>query len=271
MVSNPECGKQNVIAKPDYYGYYMLYGEGDYSVSLTAITENGTKTISDSFRVAEELPYSVERVGPTRIYPLADYTMKMIFKFEEDFNGDIIEKAAYRFPNFQFSIFNFQTIFPRLSNKQYPISNIKIKGIKRINLRILEFLAGEEYWFSYDFDAPDVSPEFYLLGPVEIKMDGDLVFVEERKWQIASDVFQIAYATNGTNVNWVNAANAWDNTNNTHARRDIPNKNVDDSGSYLRATVNDATDLGGVINSVEIGFEGIGSLRRCCCLYQAYI
>ncbi|MEK9148954.1 MAG: hypothetical protein AAB267_02780, partial [Candidatus Desantisbacteria bacterium] len=41
---------------------------------------------------------------------------------------------------------------------------------------------GSKYDLSYEFDAPDVSPEFYLLGPLDIG-----AFKEMRNWQIASD------------------------------------------------------------------------------------
>jgi hypothetical protein len=139
IVSNPECGRVNVISRPDYYAYYMLYGEGQYSVNLTASTSNGIKTVSDSFRVAETLPYSVERVGPSRIYPLANYGMKMIFRTEENFKGDIIEELPSQFSifNFQFSN-NISSSAEAMEDKQYPslrqgyggqaISNIQTKA-----------------------------------------------------------------------------------------------------------------------------------------------
>ena len=36
----------------------------------------------------------------------------------------------------------------------------------------------------FEFDAPDISPEFFLLGPLDIGS-----FKEARQWQIASDQF----------------------------------------------------------------------------------
>jgi murein DD-endopeptidase MepM/ murein hydrolase activator NlpD/methionine-rich copper-binding protein CopC len=49
---------------------------------------------------------------------------------------------------------------------------------------------GETVTLGYRFDAPDISPQFYLLGPAEFtNMSGDKVFEELRQWQIASDAY----------------------------------------------------------------------------------
>jgi hypothetical protein len=44
---------------------------------------------------------------------------------------------------------------------------------------------GDEMEIIYTFDAPDVSPAFYLLGPLQV---GE--FAEARQWQIASDALE---------------------------------------------------------------------------------
>ena len=59
----------------------------------------------------------------------------------------------------------------------------------------MDWEKGGTYELSYEFDAPDKSPEFYLLGPLSvIQRDSAsdsasfrVLFKEQRKWQIAVD------------------------------------------------------------------------------------
>ncbi len=46
---------------------------------------------------------------------------------------------------------------------------------------------GAEITLGYQFDAPDISPELYRLGPLKFVKDGSVVFEESREWQIAAD------------------------------------------------------------------------------------
>jgi hypothetical protein len=73
IARNQECGPDNVIDSPDYYAFYMLDEIGVYAFSLGASTTNGYYEIEDSIIKEENLSYDVERTGPTRIYPLANY------------------------------------------------------------------------------------------------------------------------------------------------------------------------------------------------------
>ncbi|MDO8269414.1 MAG: M23 family metallopeptidase [Candidatus Levybacteria bacterium] len=47
---------------------------------------------------------------------------------------------------------------------------------------------GENITLGYTFKAPPVSPQFYLLGPLEFEEESRVVFKEARQWQIAADV-----------------------------------------------------------------------------------
>ena len=163
VIRNPQCGPNNVIDTPDYYAYYQLGGAGTYQVELIAETANGQRAIQDYIEVKESVPFEVERIGPTRIYPLANYQMKFNIKANQDFNGQVIEKVPDSF---------------------------KILGETSW---LVDFEAGQTYQLSYAFDAPDISPEFYLLGPLKI---GD--WQEARHWQIASDQTDNEYCTSET-------------------------------------------------------------------------
>jgi len=47
---------------------------------------------------------------------------------------------------------------------------------------------GQTIELGYDFDAPDISPELYLMGPLEMRNEqNELIFQEARHWQIAAD------------------------------------------------------------------------------------
>ncbi|MFC1616271.1 DUF2341 domain-containing protein [Patescibacteria group bacterium] len=52
------------------------------------------------------------------------------------------------------------------------------------------WVAGETVTFSYNYDAPNISPEFYTIGPISGQdYDGQTSFVEQRVWQIANDAW----------------------------------------------------------------------------------
>ncbi len=63
----------------------------------------------------------------------------------------------------------------------------------KTNVRVLKWKVdlkkGDVKSLKYSFKAPDISPEFYLLGPLTFKkdLDGEITFQEIRKWQIAAD------------------------------------------------------------------------------------
>lgn len=170
-----ECTHYGVTNLPDYYTFYQVGQAGDYQMRLTAETKNGTRSITDQFRVQESVDFEVKREGPTRIYPLATYEMRMIVKANEDFDGQIVERAP---ATFALKPGNFKTF------------NIYVmKGIQEI-IWDVHWKKGETYELVYGFDAQDESPMFYLLGPLEIgapSTGSGQVFQEARQWQIASD------------------------------------------------------------------------------------
>ena len=148
-----ECGPNNVTNVPDYFAYYQLPGEvGVYELELTAHTKNGTRTITDSFEVKEAVPFDVERIGPTRIYPPATYEMKMIVKVNQDFVGEVVETVPATFEIIQCS--------ECLTSEVKHLLNSEI-------IWQADWQAGETHELKYQFNAPDISPYLYLLGPLE--------------------------------------------------------------------------------------------------------
>ncbi len=192
-VSHPEmqrsglCGPNNVVDIPDYFSYYQTGELGIYDIKLTNL-DNGYE-ITDSFEVWQKVPFEVERIGPTRIYPPADYQMTIKVKANQDFNGQIIEQVPACF---------------------------EITGSTTWDV---DWQAGQIYELSYQFDAPDISPYVYFLGLLEFRSnktsyqsptsitsietttgsnDGivfsdkqqetSFIFAEARQWQIVSDM-----------------------------------------------------------------------------------
>ena len=166
-----ECGPNTVTYTPDYYAHYDVKGKGTYQIKLTAVTRNGTHEITDSFEVLESVPFDVERIGPTRIYPPSEYKMTLKIKVNEDFPGQITEKVPDSF------------VVTGTSDNGQETSD----GGKQI-IWDADWKAGEEYELSYQFDAPDISPYLYLLGPLTFgDKKQEIIFQEARQWQISAD------------------------------------------------------------------------------------
>ncbi len=270
VFKNPKCAGDTVISEPDYYAYYSVLAEGAYQIKLSAETENGTREIYDTFKVESARHFELERIGPTRIFPLADYEMKMILRANESFQGNLVEYVPgnFKIKNQELKIrgqesengYDESIIFDSLfliqtgnSEKQLVWQNLDIKP-------------GDVLEFTYTFDAPDVSPEFYLLGPMKLAdkhyfssngKEGQLVFEEERLWQVASDaVTAYDYDDGASHGTWTTPGYAWNSTPDDYAVRLIPKQSGSEENlHYLTAIDNTATDLGYTINSVEIVLE----------------
>ncbi|MCD4762076.1 hypothetical protein K8R32_03910, partial [bacterium] len=94
---NPACGPKSITDKPDYYAYYNFSGRGNYKFTLEATTKSGIKSIDETIKVKGIVDFEVERIGPTRIFPQADYSMKIVIEANEDYKGDLVEYAPSGF------------------------------------------------------------------------------------------------------------------------------------------------------------------------------
>ena len=181
IVRAPECGPNNVISVPDYFAYYTIPGEqGVYTMRLTAHTANGTKQITDTFSVQSDLSIAVARTGPTRIYPVALYPMTLRVTSDTAWEGTVTERVPA----------SFDISLPQQSQAYDSVTE---DGDTKLITWDVSISAGETVQLGYYFNAPDISPEFYLLGPAV--MTGTSSFEEDRQWQIASDAACNATAT----------------------------------------------------------------------------
>jgi hypothetical protein len=208
---NPDCNKKEYVPNADYETKYNVLGPGIYKMSLTATTKNGIFTVDDSFEVWESVPYDIERVTATRIYPPVNYPVIINVKANKDFSGVIQE----RIPT-EFDVVSEQIGYilrtegdPAASDSAgfvqkvalTPLTN-EIQVTEQGKVKLIEWYVdmkeGEEYQLKYVYKAPEISPEFYLLGPLSlIDSKGEIIFKELRRWQIAADA--INYVQNNTN------------------------------------------------------------------------
>ena len=91
IVVNPECNTKKFITVPDYEALYQVGGLGKYNLTLTATTQNGTYSIENSFEVKDSVPFDIERITQTRIYPFEKYPVEILVTANQDFSGTIEE------------------------------------------------------------------------------------------------------------------------------------------------------------------------------------
>ncbi|MCL5435282.1 MAG: hypothetical protein M1405_02750, partial [Patescibacteria group bacterium] len=167
------CLGENVTYEPDYFSEFKTSGVGQYQMDLKATSANGTYEIKDYFEVRKNQDFEVERQTATRINPVSPYTVKLIIKANKDFEGQIIENLPYAFGVKADN--NAKVTFDRKTYTHQIIWNERMQK-------------GETKELSYQFKAPEKSPEFYLLGPLTIQQFNNLtIWSEARFWQIAAD------------------------------------------------------------------------------------
>ncbi len=176
VTASGKCNGNNVVDVPDYAAAYdiPLAATGTYKAKLVRldVNENVASQVTDTFEVRDYVPYVIERVGPTRIFPLAHYPMKIRVRAIEAFEGNIVERIPGDF------------IVIDRGNATLAWGDDAHTFMTASWPTKLE--AGGVVDFAYTFDAPDVSPYLYLMGPLSMGGEDDS-FVEARKWQIASD------------------------------------------------------------------------------------
>ena len=174
------CKGNNVVDVPDYTASYKFESAtGTYAIKLVRFDENGNiaSQVTDSISVEDSVPIIIERDGPTRIYPVAHYPMKLRVTANQDFKGNIVE----RLPG------DFVLIDRGSADLQWgDEAHTFITASWPVDMK-----KGQVVSFSYIFDAPDRSPFLYEIGPA--KADGDIIFTEARFWQVASDAIGKTY------------------------------------------------------------------------------
>lgn len=94
---NPECSVKGFVETADYEAEYKVSGRGSYEMVLSAVTPNGEYSITDKLTVRESVPFDVERISSTRIYPAAEYDVVMEITANDDFSGVVTEAVPFDF------------------------------------------------------------------------------------------------------------------------------------------------------------------------------
>jgi len=171
------CNGNNVVSVPDYSAEYQTKGTGSYTVKLSRFDDNGDfiSSATNTFEVKETVPFEITRTGPTRIYPVAPYEMKITVRANQSFSGVVREKLPDGFT---------------LTDSSADTMTQADGGIE-LNWNA-NMVSGDTRTFTYSFDAPDVSPYLYLMPALRFlesnaSTTGSALFTESRNWQIASD------------------------------------------------------------------------------------
>ena len=198
-----DCHPDAYTDVPDYATHYLIPSEeGTYALVLSATTDSGTRVMYDSFEVRSDAGFSIERTGPTRIYPVASYPITLAVVSDTDWSGSLVERVPAVFE-----------ISPLDSADSY--NSVVIDGDDKVITWNVSLHKGVLQKFGYQFVAPRISPEFYLLGAAALyasPADGQQVsarpdFQETRQWQIADDA--VCTATISGTWNTVNNGSMW--------------------------------------------------------------
>ncbi|MDD5742980.1 MAG: DUF2341 domain-containing protein, partial [Candidatus Peribacteraceae bacterium] len=180
------CGeKDSRSVSPDYEAFFSADEPGEYTLKLTAKTENGTRSMEQKVEVrgnpgetnnkqqtsplpagegqGEGWPIVISRKAATRLYPVGSSPMEITVKFNEDFEGTVTDTVP--------GSFVLSNITPP-SGKRLAMSD-KQTGNEQQIVWTGSWKAGETALFSYVYDAPDVSPDFFTVGPLTFVSGAD--------------------------------------------------------------------------------------------------
>ncbi len=169
----PDCWGNKGTTHSDYITSYEAREIGRYEMELIAETENGSYAGKRSFLVLDSLPFSIQRTGPSRIYPPTLYPMVYRVRSYRDFEGTISQMI----PD-DFQISRLPTVLGYRA--------IQSMGESKMVSWHVSLKKGEEVALGYEFKAPYTSPQLYTLGPLQFR-EPQFAFVDESGWQIASD------------------------------------------------------------------------------------
>jgi hypothetical protein len=184
------CKSKSLTITPDYSASFTTSQVGKYQVTLKATTSNGDWQITDSFNVESGPDIEITRRTATRIYPLNIYPVAIFVKPKADFQGVFQEKVPQKF-NLSFqskiNLAKLLGVTPlQLENTGSSSQSVQDDTSFQTITWNVNWQAGKTYILHYFYDAPDISPEFYELGPSKVTSQ-KLNYTESRAWQIAVD------------------------------------------------------------------------------------
>jgi hypothetical protein len=166
---------------PDYVANFTFPSDGVYTLQVVADTGTGPITMSREVKVDGNAPFTVERVAATRLYPVGWSPMTAHITAHAPFTGTITESLPNGFDiqNITVSVVGTGTV----GNATF----IDDAQGRRIVIDTVALQTGDILNFSYEYDSPDISPEFYIIGPMLFTGTDASEYLEARNWQIAND------------------------------------------------------------------------------------
>ncbi|PJA67762.1 hypothetical protein CO157_02735, partial [Candidatus Peregrinibacteria bacterium CG_4_9_14_3_um_filter_49_12] len=170
------CGvKEAMFIEPDYQTFITMNVEGTYLLELTANNLIGAShKLTSEVQVVRNPAYVIHREAATRLWPFAPSPMTIDVEFREDFSGTITDTVPNSFG---------------ITDSTPKAKTALVSQTQELTLTWSgSWSAGDSATFQYVYDAPDISPEFYLVGPlVMVSSSNNDTFTELRSWQIAND------------------------------------------------------------------------------------
>ncbi len=163
VVQSGLCVGNNVIDSPDYLSQVSIDTVGTYEMYVEHLSPSGEVLAhtSDTFTVAPEQDIWIERNGPTRIYPPALYPMQITVSSMDAFTGRLIERVPGNF-----TVSDTDALITQVGDEQELSWEVSLS-------------ASSSATFAYSFDAPDISPYLYNLGPAEVLSEDTSVVISE--------------------------------------------------------------------------------------------
>jgi len=230
------CGaKKAGLITPDYEAFFTAAEAGTYELKLAAETGNGAREMSQQLEIkgqppqpgtaaagdqimgnrqppsvgAASWPIIITRKAATRLWPFAPSPMEVTVKFNEDFAGTITETVPEGFEISEISSNGALCHGELCRTTAQGVSPFDSAQGDTTAEQLIEWKgswsAGETAVFNYTYDAPDVSPQFFLLGPLALSpspdwqaggtergVGGEAELREARTWQIASDAADLS-------------------------------------------------------------------------------
>ncbi|MDD5055254.1 MAG: SdrD B-like domain-containing protein [Candidatus Peribacteraceae bacterium] len=178
------CGiKNSMSVSPDYETTLQFEESGTYTLKLEATTENGTREMSqtvivesssdssDSSDSSVSSPFIITRFAATRLYPVGNSPMTIEVKFLEDFSGTITDTVPESFEISGISDGGKEDREGQIGSSDSSDSSVSSVSSEATISWQGSWKSGDTATFSYLYDAPDISPDFFTVGPLELTPD----------------------------------------------------------------------------------------------------
>jgi hypothetical protein len=167
---------------PDYVAHYQFTEEGVYTMQVVVDTGAGEVALTRKITVGADTMFTVEREAATRLFPDGESPMKIKITAHEDFVGNIMETVPASFEIGKIKV---------VVEGQGTVGDTEViysgNGVQQIFVHDLNLVAGDVLHFGYEYDAPDVSPDFFVISPLQFIGTYVGTIYEGRAWQIVND------------------------------------------------------------------------------------